>query len=124
MEQLAELENPPPSIEQRLGEGEQRAGLPSGELLRWYSDDLANLADMADEQLARAVADYIRHRDFYRRGLATETPTTCGACIHSQRTDHPNLGHCAEGQRESAAGLWDTTPRWCNKFQQRDEVAT
>lgn len=42
---------------------------------------------------------------------------TCGACRHFQRIDHPNLGHCAQGEPEAPAGLWDTDRRWCEKFE-------
>lgn len=41
---------------------------------------------------------------------------TCGACRHFQRIDHPNLGHCAQGEPEAIAGLWDTDRRWCRLF--------
>ncbi|SHF85968.1 hypothetical protein SAMN02745117_02730 [Lampropedia hyalina DSM 16112] len=43
---------------------------------------------------------------------------TCGACRHFQRIDHPNLGHCAQGEPEAPAGLWDTDRRWCRSFKQ------
>lgn len=43
---------------------------------------------------------------------------TCGACEHFQRIDHPNLGHCAQGEPEAIAGLWDTDRRWCQSFRQ------
>lgn len=43
---------------------------------------------------------------------------TCGACKHFQRIDHPNLGHCAQGEPEAPAGLWDTDRRWCQSFRQ------
>ena len=43
---------------------------------------------------------------------------TCGACRHFQRIDHPNLGHCAQGEPEAPAGLWDTDRRWCRSFEQ------
>ena len=42
---------------------------------------------------------------------------TCGACRHFQRIDHPNLGHCAQGEPEAIAGLWDTTRRRCMKYE-------
>lgn len=43
---------------------------------------------------------------------------TCGACRHFQRINHPNLGHCAQGEPEAITGLWDTTRRWCRSFEQ------
>ena len=45
---------------------------------------------------------------------------TCGACRHFQRIDHPNLGHCAQGEPEAPAGLWDTDRRWCMKYEASD----
>lgn len=44
--------------------------------------------------------------------------TTCGACRHFQRIDHPNLGHCTVGEPEAPTGLWDTDRRWCRSFEQ------
>ncbi len=43
---------------------------------------------------------------------------TCGACRHFQRIDHPNLGHCVQGEPETIAGLWDTDQRRCRSFKQ------
>ena len=45
---------------------------------------------------------------------------TCGACRHFQRIDHPNLGHCAQGEPEAPAGLWDTDRQWCMKYEASD----
>lgn len=41
----------------------------------------------------------------------------CGDCAHFKRIDHPNLGHCAKGQPEAIAGLWDTDRRMCSRWQ-------
>tara|TARA_B110000503_G_scaffold35055_1_gene57371 strand:- start:356 stop:880 length:525 start_codon:yes stop_codon:yes gene_type:complete len=43
---------------------------------------------------------------------------TCGTCSHFQRIDHIHLGHCSKGEPEAPAGLWDTTWRWCMKYEQ------
>lgn len=40
----------------------------------------------------------------------------CGDCIHFERIDHPHLGHCAKGQPEAIAGLWNTDRRYCERF--------
>jgi len=40
----------------------------------------------------------------------------CGDCIHFGRIDHPYLGHCAKGEPEAIAGLWDTDRRYCERF--------
>lgn len=43
---------------------------------------------------------------------------TCGECSHFKRTpNHSHLGHCAKGQPEAAAGLWDSDRRWCEHCQ-------
>jgi hypothetical protein len=48
--------------------------------------------------------------------VTTNHPATCGGCIHFERTDHPHLGHCAKGEPEAIAGLWDTDRRHCARF--------
>lgn len=40
----------------------------------------------------------------------------CGDCIHFERVNHPHLGHCAKGEPEDIAGLWDTDRRYCERF--------
>jgi hypothetical protein len=40
----------------------------------------------------------------------------CGNCIHFERIDHPHLGHCAKGEPEAPAGLWDTDRRSCARW--------
>lgn len=40
----------------------------------------------------------------------------CGNCIHFKRIDHPHLGHCAKGEPEAIAGLWDTDRRKCDFY--------
>ncbi len=40
----------------------------------------------------------------------------CGECTHYERTDHPHLGHCAKGEPEATAGLWNTDKRMCDKW--------
>jgi len=42
---------------------------------------------------------------------------TCGACRQFQRIDHHNPGHCAQGEPEAPAGLWDTERVWCMKYE-------
>ena len=43
-------------------------------------------------------------------------PVTCGSCCYFRRIDHPHLGHCAEGEPEAIAGLWDTDRRGCRRW--------
>ncbi len=40
----------------------------------------------------------------------------CINCTHFKRTDHPALGHCARGEPEAIAGIWDTDLRYCLRF--------
>ena len=48
--------------------------------------------------------------------IATNKSITCHDCIHFERTDHSRLGHCAKGEPEAIAGLWDSSPRHCEKY--------
>lgn len=43
---------------------------------------------------------------------------TCGGCHHFERIKHPHLGHCAQGEPEAVAGLWDTDSRWCDATEE------
>lgn len=45
----------------------------------------------------------------------------CGDCIHFERIDHPHLGHCAKGEPEAIAGLWDTDRRHCERLLPRPQ---
>jgi hypothetical protein len=40
----------------------------------------------------------------------------CMNCTHFKRTNHPALGHCARGEPEAIAGIWDTDFRYCLLF--------
>ena len=41
---------------------------------------------------------------------------TCGTCCYFRRIDHTHLGHCAKGEPEPIAGLWDTDHRGCTRW--------
>ncbi|MCG7867617.1 MAG: hypothetical protein JAY74_14810 [Candidatus Thiodiazotropha taylori] len=43
----------------------------------------------------------------------------CSDCNHFVQTKHPHLGHCAKGEPEAIAGLWDTDRRYCELFLPR-----
>ena len=49
----------------------------------------------------------------------------CGDCIHFERIQsphgHPHPGHCAKGESEAIAGLWDTDRRYCTRFLPRPQ---
>lgn len=52
------------------------------------------------------------------KGIPIPRPVyvTCSDCIHFERIDHPNLGHCGKYEPEPIAGLWDSDPRYCLFF--------
>jgi hypothetical protein len=88
---------------------------------------LAHIEETDPATIAEVI-DKCRHnneaRDYFL-GRTKEVPpapepdytATCGACKHFQRIDHPNLGHCAQGEPEAPAGLWDTDRGWCMKYE-------
>jgi len=46
----------------------------------------------------------------------------CADCQHYQRTNHPHLGHCTQGEIEASVGLWDGDRRLCESYR-ADEQA-
>lgn len=48
----------------------------------------------------------------------------CGNCLHYDRIDHPNLGHCKKGQIEPIAGLWETDKRSCLSYLPKVDLYT
>ncbi|MEJ1391826.1 MAG: hypothetical protein RPU34_13180 [Candidatus Sedimenticola sp. (ex Thyasira tokunagai)] len=74
------------------------------------------------EILDKCRDDMDARRYFLHRSVEVPEPTctshtaTCGSCIHFERIDHPNLGHCAAGEPEAIAGLWDTRWRHCTTY--------
>lgn len=50
------------------------------------------------------------------RAIPRPVAVTCGACRHFRRIEHPHLGHCAVGEPEAIAGLWDTDRRGCARW--------
>lgn len=54
------------------------------------------------------------------RPIPRPRPVRCADCMHFERTDHPNLGHCAKEEPESITGLWSTDPRSCSRWQPRN----
>ncbi len=43
-------------------------------------------------------------------------PITCGDCTHFERIEYPHIGHCAKGEPEAIAGLWDSDRRHCKYY--------
>jgi len=62
------------------------------------------------EVIAQCYADADARAYYLKRAEEVPpTPTpdywaTCGACRYFQRTEHPNLGHCAKGEPEDHSG--------------------
>lgn len=91
--------------------------------------EMAKRWDYADDELAQALTLAAADPEGWWRLVAHESPASqaevftarstgrCADCRHYQRTTHPHLGHCAKGEPEAIAGLWDTTPRLCNASQ-------
>ncbi len=50
------------------------------------------------------------------RPIPRPVAVTCITCRHFHRIDHPHLGHCAVGEPEAIAGLWDTDRRGCARW--------
>ncbi|MDT8383927.1 MAG: hypothetical protein RRB22_05890 [Gammaproteobacteria bacterium] len=77
------------------------------------------------EVIAQCYAD-AEARVYYLRRAEEVPPTpapdywaTCGACRYFQRIEHPNLGHCTQGEPEAHAGLWDADLRYCKQYQMK-----
>lgn len=82
--------------------------------------------DETDSAIIAEVVDKCRNdlearRYFLKRSkevpepVTLNHPMTCGECVHFERIDHPHLGHCAKGEPEAIAGLWDTDRRYCER---------
>jgi hypothetical protein len=81
----------------------------------------ADLAIIA-EVLGKCRDDLDARHYFLKRSeevpepVATNNHITCCDCIHFEQIDHPHLGHCAKGEPEAVAGLWDSDGRYCKQF--------
>ena len=81
--------------------------------------------DIIAEVLDQCRTDLEARRYFLQRaGEPPKTPTIrervcCRDCALFHRIDHPNLGHCTEGQPEAITGLWDSDRRFCEHFLAR-----
>jgi len=80
--------------------------------------DPATIAEVID----KCQRDGEARAYFLRRSEEVPKPdpwriTYCGDCSHFERIDHPHLGHCAKGEPEATAGLWDADRRYCAQYQ-------
>jgi len=84
--------------------------------------DPAIIAEVLDQ--CRSDADarqyFIRRAEEVPRPAAATGWVTCGDCQHFERKNHPQLGHCAEGEPEAPAGLWATDRRSCGHWEQSE----
>ncbi len=98
--------------------------------------EIKKTLSLQDETTIRAWLDHIEETDpdliagvleqcrddpearTYFLDRAEEVPTGryCADCLHFNRIDHPHLGHCAAGEPEPIAGLWDADPRYCRSY--------
>jgi len=69
-----------------------------------------------------ARADLLRRSTTVSAQIPIAGPVRCGECRHFERTDHPHLGHCAKGEPEAPAGIWDADQRSCNGFLGNNEA--
>ena len=92
--------------------------------------------DETDPEIIAEVVDKCREdlegrRYFLKRSeeepepVTLNHPITCGGCVHFERITepfrHPHLGHCAKGEPEAIAGLWDTDRQYCERFLPRPQ---
>jgi len=93
---------------------------------------LAHIEETDSAIIAEVVVDKCRnnqeaHRYFLKRSEEVPELTRvnrsvhCGDYIHFERIDHPRLGHCAKGEPEAIAGMWDTDRRYCERFLPRPQ---
>jgi hypothetical protein len=64
---------------------------------------------------------FLKRSEEVPKPVTANHPMTCGGCIYFERIDHPHLGHCAKGEPEAIAGLWDTDHRYCERFLPRPQ---
>jgi hypothetical protein len=84
--------------------------------------DPAIIAEVVDkcrnDQEARRY--FLKRSEEVPEPVTLDHPNTCGECVHFERITepfrHPHLGHCAKGEPEAIAGLWDTDRRYCERF--------
>ena len=94
----------------------EKRGHDLNDLLRWYKDDLPNLAAMSDEDFLFVVSEYLDNLDRYSPSNRPHC-VRCINCLHFTQSDHPHLGRCGAGVNQSApAGFWDTHLRGCGKY--------
>jgi len=48
----------------------------------------------------------------------------CADCQHYQRTNHPRLGHCVQGEIEAVVGLWDSDRRLCESYRADEQTGS
>lgn len=89
----------------------------------WLAYIAETSVETITEVLDQCRADMEARAYFLQRAEEVPPPVApdhwakCGECQHFRRIDHPNLGHCASGEPEAIAGLWDIDRRWCESFE-------
>ncbi len=49
------------------------------------------------------------------RPIPRPVSVRCGNCQHFKRTNRPHLGRCGKGEPEAIGGLWNDSPRNCDR---------
>ena len=52
----------------------------------------------------------------HHRPIPRPSLIRCHQCVNYQKTDHPFMGHCSEGEPEAIAGLCGSDPRYCDWY--------
>lgn len=80
--------------------------------------DLAITAEVLDKcrDVLEARRYFLKRAEEVPEAAKTNHSIACGGCVHFERTNHPQLGHCANGEPEAIAGLWDRDRRYCDNF--------
>ena len=101
----------------------EKRGHDLNDLLRWYKDDLPNLAAMSDEDFLFVVSEYLDNLDRYSPSNRPHC-VRCINCLHFAQSDHPHLGRCAANVPPPNCGLfWDNDRRGCDKFTESTQEA-
>lgn len=97
-------------------------------ILAWLTHIEETDPEIIAEVVDKCRNDLEARRYFLKRSeevpepVTLNHPNTCGECVHFERITepfrHPHLGHCAKGEPEAIAGLWDTDRRYCERFYQ------
>ena len=89
------------------------------DLAEWYTDDAGIITGMPESEFLTLATDYLSTMGGLIRTATSPARETvqCAGCQHYQRTNHPRLGHCIQGEIEAVVGLWDSDRRLCESYR-------